>query len=77
MAKGGIIKINKNDPIVLSDGTTVNPANVGVFDAAHQQIPFVFGFDTDTCEVEMLIKLRDESGEVDGEMGRGRHVGGG
>jgi hypothetical protein len=62
------MRINKNEPIKLSDGSVLDPSvKVGVFDAAGQQVPYVFGFDTETCEVEMLIKLKDESATNEGE----------
>jgi hypothetical protein len=61
--------ISKDKPIVLPDGKTLDPTTkVGVFDAAGQQIPYVFSFDTETCEVEMLIKLKDEEGEGDDKI---------
>jgi len=39
-----------------------NPDDVkcGVFDAVGQQLPFVVSYDTETCEIEMMLKLHDE-----------------
>lgn len=60
------MKIVKGKPVVLADGKKLDPSTkMGIFDAAGQQIPYVMSFDTETCEIEMLIKLRDEEGEGD------------
>lgn len=38
-----------------------NTGKMGVFDSAGQQLPYVLSFDTETQEVEMFLKLQDET----------------
>lgn len=62
------MKISKDQAYVtLDDGTTVETGKLGIFDAGGQQLPFVFGYDTETQEVEMMIKLKDDIELDDGE----------
>jgi len=58
------MKISKDKPVILPDGKRLDPSKkLGIFDAAGQQIPYVHSFDTDTFEIEMMVKIKDEEGE--------------
>jgi len=52
------MRLRRDDP---------NTVKMGVFDAAGQQLPYVVSFDTETSEIEMFIKLKDEEAVKDSD----------
>jgi len=61
------MRISKSEPLIF-EGQKIDPTKVGIFDAAGQILPYVVGFDTETCEIEMMIKVKDEEGEGDQKL---------
>ena len=58
------MKLEAGKPAQLPDGTFLNTAKAKVYDCVGQVIPYVISYDTETKEVEVVMKIEKKEGRL-------------